>query len=121
MYPLFIKSVPPQSAHTLYNKIYINLLNIATARKRVISLNSKDKMFELFQKREYPVVEDNKLAQQKYISKKSRGTSPTLTEEKALAYIISKIKPLATDIGPIEYDIKEFCEICGFNEIQPNQ
>jgi len=82
----------------------------------VIFLNSKDKMFELFQKREYHVVEDNKLAQQKYISKESKGTSPTLTEEKALAYIISKINPLDKDIGPIEYDITEFCEICGFNE-----
>lgn len=69
-------------------------------------------------KREYPITEDNKLAQQRYITKKSKGQSPTLTEEKALAYIVSKINPTDKELGPIEYDIKEFCDICGFDERQ---
>lgn len=66
--------------------------------------------------RDYKVVEANPLAQQKYIKKKSRGQSFTLREEKAFAYIVSKIKPTETTLEPITFDITEFCQICGINE-----
>ena len=72
--------------------------------------------FEIAVQRSYKIAADNQLAQQKYTTKKSKGTAPTLAEEKALAFILSKIKPTAEGLCPIEFDIKEFCAVCGLNE-----
>ena len=81
-------------------------------------MNDKDRAFALFEKREYKVTESNQLAQQQYITKKSKGTAPTLSEEKAFAYIVSRIKPTDTTLAPIEFDIKEFCDVCGLTAQQ---
>ena len=74
--------------------------------------------FELAIKRDYKITEDNRFAQQFYSSRRSKGTAPTLSEEKAFAYIISHIKPTDTDLAPIEFDIKEFCDMCGLTAQQ---
>lgn len=66
--------------------------------------------------RTYSITADNAFAQQKYIEKKSRGTAPTPTEEKAIAYVLSKIKPTDTELTPIIINAKDFCSICGYNE-----
>lgn len=81
-------------------------------------MNERDQAFDLFVKREYKVTESNHLAQQQYISRKSKGTAPTLSEEKAFAYIVSRIKPTDTTAGPIVFDIKEFCDVCGLTAQQ---
>lgn len=81
-------------------------------------MNDKDREFDLAIKRDYKVTEDNQLAQQRYISRRSKGKAPTLSEEKAFAYIVSRIKPTDTELKPIEFDIKEFCDICGFTAKQ---
>lgn len=71
----------------------------------------------LFIKREYKITEGNIIAQQQYTGKKKK-TAPTLPEEKALAYVLSKIKPTDTELQPILFDTIEFCETCG---IAPQQ
>lgn len=81
-------------------------------------MNNKEREFMLGIKRDYKVTEDNRLAQQRYTTRKSKGTAPTLSEEKAFAYIISQIKPTDTYLKPIEFDIREFCDICGLTAQQ---
>lgn len=81
-------------------------------------MNEKNRAFDLARKREYKVTQSNQLAQQQYISRKSKGTAPTLSEEKAFAYIVSRIKPTDDTVGPIEFDIKEFCDVCGLSAQQ---
>lgn len=64
--------------------------------------------------REYYVVQHNDMVQkQRFMTGKNAGNSLTVTEEKVLAYLISKIKPDATSLEPIEMEIKTFCEVCG--------
>lgn len=74
-----------------------------------------EQAFEVSQKRNYSVVEHNSLAQQQYITKRSKGNSLTLAEEKALAYLVSRITPSMETIPPLEFDIKEYCSVCGLN------
>lgn len=69
---------------------------------------------EIALSREYYVVQHNDMVQkQRFSVGKNAGNSLTVTEEKVLAYLISKIKPEATSLEPIEMDIKTFCEVCG--------
>ena len=69
---------------------------------------------EIAQSREYYVVQHNDMVQkQRFTVGKNAGNSLTVTEEKVLAYLISKIKPGADSLEPIEMDIKTFCEVCG--------
>lgn len=67
----------------------------------------------LWEKREYKVTEGNIVAQQQYTGRKSKGDAPSLAEEKALAYVLSKIKPTETQLQPIIFETKEFCNLCG--------
>ncbi len=39
--------------------------------------------------------------------------SLSITEQKIVLYLISKIKPTDTDLFEYDFDIKEFCEVCG--------
>lgn len=72
----------------------------------------------------YKVTADNAFAQQRYITDSdpkshkqgSKGAAPSVTEEKAIAFVLSKLKPTDTDLQPIPIEIKDFCSICGFNE-----
>ena len=66
-------------------------------------------------KRNYPVVEHNLLAQQTFTTKKSKGESLSLTEEKALAFLVSRITPDTKPEQHINFSISEFCKICGLN------
>lgn len=45
--------------------------------------------------------------------------SLSITEQKVVLYLISKIKPTDTDLFEYELDIKDFCEVCGI-EYKPN-
>ena len=64
---------------------------------------------EIQSERNQIVVKHNDLIQ------KSRY-SLTMQEQKIILYLISKIKPEDTDLHLYEFDIKEFCEICGIDE-----
>jgi len=59
--------------------------------------------------RKQKVVKHNDLIQ------KARYNLST-QEQKIILYLISKIKPEDTDLHLYEFDIKEFCEICGIDE-----
>lgn len=66
--------------------------------------------------REFAAVKHNELIQnQHYTLEKGKGESLTLLEQKVLLYIISQIKPTDTELKEQWFDIKTFCEICGFN------
>ena len=71
-----------------------------------------EERLELMQSRENKVVKHNDLVQ------KSRF-SLSLTEQKTINFLISLIKPKRniTDIQPLEYefDIKQYCKICGID------
>jgi len=72
---------------------------------------------EVRQARDYYIVQHNDLVQrQRYSLGKNAGSSLTVTEEKILAYIISQIKPDATALEPLTFDIKTFCEVCGLGK-----
>lgn len=45
--------------------------------------------------------------------------SLSITEQKIVLYLISKIKPTDTDLFEYDFDIKEFCEVCGI-DYRPN-
>lgn len=71
---------------------------------------------EVSQARDYYVVQHNDLIQkQRYTIEKNAGTSLTLIEEKMLAYMISQIKPDATELPQLVFDIKSFCEVTGID------
>lgn len=76
------------------------------------SLLEHEERLELLQSRENKVVKHNDLVQ------KSRFNL-TLTEQKTINFLVSLIKPKkdATDIQPLEYefDIKQYCKICGID------
>lgn len=65
----------------------------------------KDKQ-ELQQRREYMVVKSNDLIQ------KTRY-SLSMPEQKMVLYLVSKIKPGDSILKEYDFQIKEFCEICG--------
>lgn len=81
-------------------------------------MNRKSDEPALFIKREYKITEDNLIAQQQYTGKESKGDAPTLSEEKALAYVLSKIRPTDKQLQPIVFDTIEFCNMCGFSPQQ---
>lgn len=41
--------------------------------------------------------------------------SLTLTEQRIVLYLISKIKPKDTELYEYDFDIREFCEVCGID------
>lgn len=66
--------------------------------------------------REFAAVKHNELIQnQHYTLEKGKGESLTLLEQKVLLYVISQIKPTDTELHEQWFDIKTFCDICGFN------
>ena len=72
---------------------------------------------EIALEREYFIVQHNDMVQkQRFALGKNAGNSLTVTEEKVLAYLISKIKPESTSLEPVEMDIKTFCEVCGLGK-----
>lgn len=74
----------------------------------------KERDFELSQERNYYVVQHNDLIQKSDYSLIDRaGKSLTLSEQKILLYIISKIKPDAAALEPIVFDIQSFCDVLG--------
>lgn len=54
----------------------------------------------------------------RYRLEKNAGQSLSLNELKILLYCISRIKPEDTELLPMEFDIKEFYEICGIDATQ---
>ena len=72
---------------------------------------------EIAQEREYYIVQHNDMVQkQRFTLGKNAGNSLSVTEEKVLAYLISKIRPESTSLEPVEMDIKTFCEVCGLGK-----
>lgn len=66
--------------------------------------------------RTFAAVKHNDLIQsQHYTLEKGKGESLTLMEQKVLLYVISQIKPTDTELKEQWFDIKQFCDICGFN------
>jgi len=68
----------------------------------------KIEITELQEKREYKIVKRNDLIQ------KSRYNLST-QEQKIILYLISKIKPEDTELKLYEFQIKDFCEVCGID------
>lgn len=63
------------------------------------------------QKRRYSlVVKSNEMI------RKNRY-SLSLTEQRIILYLISRIKPTDTELFEYEFDIKDFCEVCGIDYI----
>lgn len=73
-----------------------------------------DEYYYLESKRDFVAVKHNDLIQkQKFTIQKNKGESLSILEQKALLYIISRIKPDDTELNEQVFDIKEFCSICG--------
>lgn len=69
---------------------------------------------EISKERDYYVVQHNDLVRDLYFDFKGhKEMALTMTEEKILAYLISKIKPGTKVFEPITFDVKTFCEVCG--------
>lgn len=68
--------------------------------------NDKRKINE---KRNYSVVKANELIQ-------NSRFNLSMQEQKIVLFLISKIKPTDTEIKEQEFDIKEFCQICGIDD-----
>ena len=68
--------------------------------------------FELSEMRGMTVAIHNSLIRNDRYTKNA-GNSLSLTEQKIILYIISKIKPAARHFEPISFSIAEFCEVCG--------
>ena len=64
--------------------------------------------------RNQPVAFQNTWIQgRRYPSTINAGRSMTITETKILMYIVSKIKPTDTEFAPQEFNLRNFCEVCG--------
>lgn len=75
-----------------------------------------DEFYRVEAKRDFIAVKHNDLIQQqKFKLHKNKGEGLTILEQKALLYIISRIKPDDTELNEQEFDIKEFCSICGIS------
>lgn len=61
---------------------------------------------EKWEERSYYVVKSNPLVQQARFNL-------TVTEQKLVIYLISKIRPDATELEPVELSFKDFADICG--------
>ena len=68
-----------------------------------------EKKNEIDKKRNYEIVKHNDLIQK---SKYDLSTQ----EQKIILYLISKIKPGDEDFGFQEFEIKEFCKVCGIDD-----
>ncbi len=69
--------------------------------------------YDVNREREFAVVKDNKLIQ----SVTRRKYELTVSEQKVLAYILSRIKP-SVGSDPqyvIRFEIKQFCKVCGID------
>lgn len=68
-----------------------------------------------------PMTDEEKTAQQYALVVKSNELirksrfSLSLTEQRIVLYLISKIKPNDTDLLEYEFNIKDFCEVCGID------
>lgn len=66
--------------------------------------------------RQLSAVKHNELIQnQHYTLEKGKGESLSLIEQKVLLFVISQIKPNDTELKDLTFDLRQFCEICGFN------
>ena len=63
---------------------------------------------DILEKRGYSVVKHNDLIQ------KSRYDL-SAQEQRIILYLVSKIKPEDNDLHSYEFEIKEFCEVCGID------
>lgn len=88
------------------------------SRKPVTTVNKEpiDKRVErehqLSELRGMTVAIHNSLIQNDRYTRNA-GNSLSLTEQKIILYIISKIKPTDRHLEPISFSISEFCEVCG--------
>lgn len=73
--------------------------------KKIMDYNRK---IDIATQREYKVVKANEIIQ------KARYDL-TITELKALAYILSKIKPNDTELQEHTFSIKDYCQVCGID------
>lgn len=84
--------------------------------KKGVKIMKIDEQIQVEKEKEYLVVKDNRLIQ------KSRFEL-TLPEQKAVAYIVSKIQPISAKdkalgtpyILDYDFDIRQFCKICGID------
>lgn len=67
-----------------------------------------DRKIDIAKQREYKVVKANEIIQ------KARYDL-TITELKALAFILSKIKPNDTELQEYTFSIKDYCQVCGID------
>jgi len=68
----------------------------------------KIEITELQEKREYKIVKRNDLIQ-------NARYNLSAQEQKIILYLISKIKPEDTEFKLYEFQIKDFCEVCGID------
>lgn len=69
---------------------------------------------EIDKERDYYIVQHNELVQNLYFDFNGhKDMALTAPEEKILAYLISKIRPEATTLEPIVFDVKTYCEVSG--------
>ena len=66
------------------------------------------KKSEIMLLRDYKVVKHNKLIQRSRYELSAQ-------EQKIILYLITKIKPEDTELELYEFNIKDFCEVCGIN------
>ena len=84
--------------------VYVVILILTRKRKDGGGMTEEEK-----KKQQYAlVVKSNDLI------RKSRF-SLTLTEQRIVLYLISKIKPKDTELLEYDFDIREFCEVCGID------
>lgn len=69
-------------------------------------MNNKEK---ISRERQFIVVKANKMIQ-------DARFDFSLQEQKVIAYLISKIKPDDSEMAEQEFNIKEFCQICGIDD-----
>lgn len=80
-----------------------------------------EKVLKISEERNYYAVKSNKIIQrQVYSIREARNDSLSLAEQKALLYIISKIKPEEEELKEQQFSIKEFYSICGIEATTGN-
>lgn len=73
-------------------------------------MNQKEsEAFQLRELREYKVIKTNDLIQ-------NSRFNLTTKEQKIILYLISKIKPDDDELNLYEFEIREFCRICGISQ-----
>ena len=67
----------------------------------------------LEEQRNYPVAMHNEFIQGRRYTLPNAGKSMTITETKILMYLVSRIKKEDTQLEPQEFNLRNFCEVCG--------